>query len=246
MTDETHTRIRTGIAIAWLIMAILTMFVSADTYKAEAPTAATATRASFEMSTIGMANASPTQPALEAVYIAEPETAEKAKTTQSTLDALAGSQTSDNVKPYKDTTERQTTQQRVPTSTTDALENTQWRYPLTEAEIRLIALVAEREDRNAMEAVAEVILNRVESDKFPDTVEKVLYQKKQFTTILRIKSTDTPSQDAIDAVLSVYRDGECSVPEAIFFAEKSVNASKIARGLVLVKQIGGTNFFKQE
>lgn len=48
-------------------------------------------------------------------------------------------------------------------------------------------------------AVVEVILNRVMDDKFPDTIESVLYQPGQFTTAPRIASA-TPNEEQYMAV----------------------------------------------
>ena len=58
---------------------------------------------------------------------------------------------------------------------------------LTEEEIELIALVtmgeAEGESEYGLRLVIDVILNRVESDEFPDTVEGVIYAPEQFAVI---------------------------------------------------------------
>lgn len=62
-------------------------------------------------------------------------------------------------------------------------------YPLsiTEDEINLIALVtmaeAEGEDEYGKRLVIDTILNRVNSEHFPDTVEEVIYQPYQFESM---------------------------------------------------------------
>lgn len=62
-------------------------------------------------------------------------------------------------------------------------------YPLsiTEDEIDLIALVtmaeAEGEDEYGKRLVIDTILNRVNSEYFPDTVEEVIYQPYQFESM---------------------------------------------------------------
>ena len=62
-------------------------------------------------------------------------------------------------------------------------------YPLsiTEDEIDLIALVtmaeAEGEDEYGKRLVIDTILNRVNSEHFPDTVEEVIYQPYQFESM---------------------------------------------------------------
>ena len=58
---------------------------------------------------------------------------------------------------------------------------------LTEEEIELIALVtmaeAEGECEEGKRLVIDTILNRVDHNRFPNTVSEVIYQKSQFTSI---------------------------------------------------------------
>ena len=58
---------------------------------------------------------------------------------------------------------------------------------LTEEEIRLIALVtmaeAEGEPELGKRLVIDTILNRVDSDRFPNTVHGVIYQPNQFSSV---------------------------------------------------------------
>ena len=58
---------------------------------------------------------------------------------------------------------------------------------LSEEEIELIALVtmaeAEGECEEGKRLVIDTILNRVDHDRFPDTVSEVIYQKSQFTSM---------------------------------------------------------------
>lgn len=60
-------------------------------------------------------------------------------------------------------------------------------YPLTQEEIDLIALItmaeAEGESEEGKRLVIDTILNRVDHDRFPDTVEGVIYQKSQFSSV---------------------------------------------------------------
>lgn len=57
-------------------------------------------------------------------------------------------------------------------------------YPLTEEEMKLIAIVTMAEVENQSEyckrLVIDTILNRLDSRYFPDTVNKVIYAKNQF------------------------------------------------------------------
>lgn len=60
-------------------------------------------------------------------------------------------------------------------------------YSLTDEEIDLLALVtmaeAEGEPEEGKRLVIDTILNRVDSDRFPDTVYDVIYQPKAFTSM---------------------------------------------------------------
>lgn len=68
-----------------------------------------------------------------------------------------------------------------PTTFTEVVEK---EYPLTMDEIELIALVtmaeAEGEPELGKRLVIDTILNRVDHDRFPDTVSGVVYQPHQF------------------------------------------------------------------
>ena len=60
-------------------------------------------------------------------------------------------------------------------------------YSLTQEEIDLIALItmaeAEGEPEEGKRLVIDTILNRVDHERFPDTVEGVIYQKSQFSSV---------------------------------------------------------------
>lgn len=68
---------------------------------------------------------------------------------------------------------------------------------------RLIYLEAGAESFQCQQACAEVVLNRVAAENFPDTVEAVIYQEGQFTPAARIAGTTaTEAQySAVDAAL---------------------------------------------
>lgn len=60
-------------------------------------------------------------------------------------------------------------------------------FPLSDYEIELLALVvmaeAEGESEEGKRLVIDTILNRVDSEHFPNTVEGVVYQPNQFTSM---------------------------------------------------------------
>lgn len=100
---------------------------------------------------------------------------------------------------------------------------------------RLVYLEARGESYLGQKAVVEVILNRVLSNEFPNTIDGVIYQKNQFSPAEYI-STTTPSQvqyDIVNEVLSeIYPVLNINV---LFFSTKQYND-------LLYEQIGNHYF----
>ena len=75
----------------------------------------------------------------------------------------------------------------------------------TDEEIDLIALVtmaeAEGENELGKRLVIDVVLNRVDSDAFPDTVYDVIYQQNQFTSMTNGRADRCYVQDEIRALV---------------------------------------------
>lgn len=104
------------------------------------------------------------------------------------------------------------------------------RYPAITADERemiaaLVYLEARGEPFSGQQAVAEVVLNRVISGRFPDTVSGVIYASGQFTPAKRIAST-TPTQtqyDAVDAALN----GPNILPTNVVYFSTSAENSRV-------------------
>ena len=98
-----------------------------------------------------------------------------------------------------------------------------------------VYLEARGESYLGQKAVVEVILNRVLSNEFPNTIDGVIYQKNQFSPAEYI-STTTPSQvqyDIVNEVLSeIYPVLNINV---LFFSTKQYND-------LLYEQIGNHYF----
>ena len=77
-------------------------------------------------------------------------------------------------------------------------------YTLTEEDIYTLACFVYAEARNesaeVMQAVAEVVLNRVMSDKYPNTVRKVIYQTEFYRAAPVMKTVGEPDIDQYIAV----------------------------------------------
>lgn len=95
---------------------------------------------------------------------------------------------------------------------------------ITSEEIEVLARLAWREARGegllGMRLVIEVVLNRVLSDKFPNTVFEVLYQPGQFAPsdgVLELGDI-TPGEDQYEAVMLAITETPILEPDVVFFA----------------------------
>lgn len=93
----------------------------------------------------------------------------------------------------------------------------------SDSEIYLVAQVVHLEGKGGTsegyKAIAGVILNRVKSSSFPNTVEGVIFQKNQFTVArneekLRSKK---PSSAIINAVEAVFNGGDNPLPSDVMY-----------------------------
>lgn len=97
------------------------------------------------------------------------------------------------------------------------------RAGMTEEEFIFISSVVEAEsDRSeSLEGrilIAETILNRVESDLFPDTIPEVLQQAGQFSTVVNGRSIVERTELSDEAVIIAAREvEEGTAPEVLFF-----------------------------
>ena len=114
--------------------------------------------------------------------------------------------------------------------------------------LRIVQAEAGNCDIEGRVMVANVILNRVEDDAFPNTITKVVYQKHQFSpvgngSIKRCKVT-TETVEAVERALS----GEDLTDGALYFmnrrASSRKNASWFDRHLEFLFKHGNHEFFR--
>lgn len=102
-------------------------------------------------------------------------------------------------------------------------------FTLTENEKWFIAKVvwveARGESREGQQAVAEVILNRLASDKFPNTLQNVVYAANQFNSA-KFLDTAKPYQMQYEAVENALL-GPYVLPEDVFYFATTAKTSKI-------------------
>lgn len=103
------------------------------------------------------------------------------------------------------------------------------RYPditLTAADLDLMAKVvwveAQGESFEGQQAVAEVILNRLASEHFPDTVSDVIYAEGQFRSVPYLEDA-TPWQVQYDAIESALYGPNVLPIDVMYFAQQPTN-----------------------
>ena len=123
-------------------------------------------------------------------------------------------------------------------------------YELTDEEQHMLLYMADHEDNSSIEglqAVMQVAINRLTSEKFPSTLADVLFQPRQFYVMSQYSSNYEPSEEAEEALHRLlYSDNIFAGEEALFFAASRVKPSNIARGLYIIVEIGGTRFWGQD
>ena len=100
--------------------------------------------------------------------------------------------------------------------------NATYRYPdieLTWAEMELLARVvwveARGESFEGQQAIAEVVFNRMISDKFPNTLVEVIYQHEQFRSAPLLEKAE-PSQTQYEAIEAAL-EGPNQLPTNVFY-----------------------------
>lgn len=126
-------------------------------------------------------------------------------------------------------------------------ENNDPNYGYSEYDIYLLARItmAEAEDEPMLckEYTVQTVLNRVDSDEFPDTIYDVIFEKNQFTPISDGRwDRVEPNDDCYDAVYYVISQ-EYPIIDSLYF-ECCDGDSWHSRNLTLIDQSGSTRFYK--
>ena len=127
----------------------------------------------------------------------------------------------------------------------DLVSNPYLTIPISDAEFGelrwVLALEAQSEGLTGEIAVCEVILNRVLSERFPDTVHGVLSQRGQFSTYKMRgsrKAWATPGELEDDAISEVLRNGPSVLPSEKYVYFDSLGGVNGRRKI----RIGGHTF----
>lgn len=122
------------------------------------------------------------------------------------------------------------------------------RLEINEEDLLLLAKIIEieagHEPYEGQLAVGSVIMNRVESDRFPDTVREVIHQPGQFPPVHNgaLEKTE-PGELALKAAEAVL-SGENNVEGALYFYNPKVTSGSFWKSRTLVKEIGSHRFVK--
>ncbi|MCM3786692.1 cell wall hydrolase [Neobacillus mesonae] len=125
-----------------------------------------------------------------------------------------------------------------------------WDYTVTDKELlmlqKIVMAEAEGEPYKGKVAVANVVLNRLRSANYPDTIEDVIYQKYQFSPVANGRMDRvTPNEDVIHAVNEAL-NGRKEVPdETLYFLSITLaDDLTVHHSQVKVKTIGHHTFYK--
>lgn len=137
------------------------------------------------------------------------------------------------------------------TTTVKKLEPGEYVIPCTDEEFEMFCYVLEGEAGGCSDAakmaVAGVIVNRVQADRFDNTIKKVLTAPNQFTAIKKYYNKSvTPSQSTINCVKRALA-GEDGSNGAYYFYSKKYCSDKTAawfESLVFCIEIDGQRFFR--
>jgi N-acetylmuramoyl-L-alanine amidase len=101
---------------------------------------------------------------------------------------------------------------------------------LSKEEIDLLARIvraeAQTEPMEGKVAVARVVLNRVKSPQFPNTVKEVIYQRNQFQPVMNGEINMPADKESFDAVNSAILNHPHIADEALFFYNPEIATSR--------------------
>jgi N-acetylmuramoyl-L-alanine amidase len=101
---------------------------------------------------------------------------------------------------------------------------------LSDADIDLLARIvraeAQTEPFEGKVAVADVVLNRVESSKFPNTIKEVIYAPGQFQPVANGEINKPADEESVEAVMTALTDNGDIAEDALFFYNPSIATNR--------------------
>ncbi|MGI6575213.1 MAG: cell wall hydrolase [bacterium] len=110
---------------------------------------------------------------------------------------------------------------------------------------RLVHAEAKGEPLAGKIAVANVVINRTKSPNFPDSIQKVIFQKVngryQFCPVANGSIYAEPAPEAIKAA-KLALEGKATITEAVYFYNPKLASSSWIRTRPVINVIGNHNF----
>ncbi|MCO0599755.1 cell wall hydrolase [Peribacillus butanolivorans] len=106
---------------------------------------------------------------------------------------------------------------------------------------RLVHAEAKGEPYRGKVEVAGVVLNRLDSNEFPDTIHEVIYQKNQFSPVgdgSINKAAGADAKRAVNEAIAIHG----YTNDALYFWNPSISDSEWMKQLEVIKIIGGHHF----
>ncbi|MFV8830531.1 cell wall hydrolase [Alkalihalobacterium sp. APHAB7] len=104
------------------------------------------------------------------------------------------------------------------------------KYNLSKKDLDLLARIvraeAQTEPFEGKVAVADVVLNRLESPQFPDTIKEVIYQPRQFQPVSNGQINKPADQESIEAVVAALTDMRNISQDSLFFYNPDIATSR--------------------
>lgn len=134
--------------------------------------------------------------------------------------------------------------------TQDQKAQATWEYALSAEELLLLRKIvmaeAEGEPYEGKVAVANVVLNRLRSANFPNTIKDVIYQKHQFSPVAngRLRRVQ-PSKETIKAVNAALHGHKAVKDDTYFFLSLTLAQDlTVHHSRTFAKKIGNHSFYK--
>lgn len=146
-----------------------------------------------------------------------------------------------NTERYEEDIPDETQTKSIVTSNTDSAISQEERHLLEQ----LVEAEAKGESLNGKIAIVNVVLNRVKSEDFPDTITEVIMQDGQFSPVANGSINNTPSEDSILAVKKAIDDGyKVFGPDILYFCNKKTATNQwIIKNREEVMTIGNHTFY---
>lgn len=120
--------------------------------------------------------------------------------------------------------------------------------PFTEEDLLLLAKITQveagHESYEGQLAVANVILNRVKDERFPNTIRDVIYAGKQFPPAHNGLLDKSEPNDSVIRAAKDALNGKNNVEDAVYFHNPRRSGGKFWNSLEVVKDIGAHRFYK--